>query len=157
MKIVRAMKKVSRLQGEIKELKHRIQRSLSVLDENDYSVGYKEVTETLNERRQELMRLKIAIMHTNVKNGMFRVVLELGEMKAHIVYLREFNIRDGLVMNEGYGSSDKTKYKSQISEAQKNAMLQETQQRINDLTDSLDDFNAKTDIEETGVTVRPFP
>jgi len=157
MRIVRAMKKVKRLQGEIRELKHRIQRGLYALEENEFSANYEELNTLLHTRREELMRLKIGVMHANVKHGMFKVVLELGELKAHMVYLREFSIKDGIVLNDGYGNSEKIKYKSQVSEKVKNNAIQECQQRINDLTDTLDEFNAKTDIEEVGVTVRQFP
>ena len=157
MKIVRAMKKVSRLQGEIKEIKHRIQRTVYVLDENEFEADHKVLSEVLHARKCELIQLKSAIMHTNVKNDMFKVILELGELKGHIAFLREIPIKDGLVLADTYGSSDKIRFKSQLSTSAKELAIRKCQERINDLTDTLDDFNAKTDIEEKSVTVLPFP
>lgn len=153
MKIVRAMKQVSRLQGEIKQIKSRIENCLSTVDENTFPEYYTELSETLTERTKKLIELKTRIMATNVKHNMFSVILNLGELKSRMDFLRELDPKTGVEKDRWSGES-KVKYKAQISIAEKNKLVEGCQTAINALTDQLDDFNAKTDIEEMDVAVR---
>lgn len=153
MKIVRAMKQISRLQGEIKEFKKRISNCLSTLEENDFDEYYKELSSKLNEKIKKLIELKSRIMHTNIKYKKFTTILNLGELKSYIDFLRELDPQQG-VQQRAY--EDSTKFKSQITISEKNKLIENYQKMINDLTDELDDFNAKTDLEELEVTVRHF-
>jgi hypothetical protein len=75
---------------------------------------------------------------------MFKKILELGELKSHIDFIRELEPQAG-VAEARYGETPQKRI-SQWTVADKNKAVQQTQQRINDLTDELDDFNAKTDI-----------
>lgn len=153
MKIVRAMKQVSRLQGEIRELKKRVSGCLSTMEENDFDEGYEELTENLSARTKKLIELKARIMHTNVKHGMFSVILNLGELKSRMDFLRELDPKTG-VENDRWSGEGKVKYKAQMSVAERNKLVEGCQTAINALTDQLDDFNASTDIEELDVAVR---
>ena len=146
MKIVRAMKQVKRLQGEIKELRKRASSCLSTLDGNEFPEKFEDVLKELDEKRTKLRALKSAVMKANIQGGMFEKILEMGELKSHIDFLRELNPKYGLD-EDRYGSEPR-KYVSQWTAAAKNTSVQKTQQRINDLTDELDDFNAKTDIAQ---------
>ena len=93
-------------------------------------------------------------MQTNVKYNMFRIILNLGELKSYIDYVRELSPKHGMI-KEGYGyDKEMTKFKSQITVADRNRTVDECQNLINKLTDELDDFNAKTDLEEMDVVVQ---
>jgi len=148
MKIVRAMKKVSRLQGEIRDLKERINSSVSTLEENDYDESFEDLNKILVERVCELIQLKDRIMRTNIKHRMFKEVLKLGEAKSSIAFIKSLDVRQGAQSGRGYLSSDKEVYKSQVSKAQRNAFIDELQKEINEITDKLDEFNAATDLVE---------
>ena len=144
MKIVKAMKKIARLKGEIKELKHRIQGCISTLIENDYEENILELSKQLDNKVQELINLKVGIMEANVKGNMFRTVVGLGEFKSQMDFLKELTPKKGV--QENRYSDNKTEYKSQISISEKNNLIETCQNQINNLTDILDEFNAKTDV-----------
>lgn len=149
MKIARAMKERARLQGEIKEIKKRLSSCLSTVAENEFSESFKDLMKLLHTKTEALMKLKIGIMYANTDGGMFSVILKMGELKSHIDFLRELEPRSG-VQDGRYGyDSGKTAYKSQLTIAQRNAMIAECQAEINRLTDMLDEFNAKTSIAGT--------
>ena len=144
MKIVRAMKQVKRLQGEVKELQKRVSHCLNTIEGNEFPEKFDDLMKELTEKKGKLSALKNGVMAANIQGNMFKKILELGELKSHIDFIRELEPRTGL--EEARFGDSQSKYKSQWSIAQKNAAVQKTQQKINDLTDELDEFNAKTDI-----------
>lgn len=154
MKIVRAMKQIARLQGEIKEIKKRTSTCLSTLADNDFDENYKQLNETLSEKTKKLIELKARVMQTNVKHNMFSVILNLGELKSRMDFVRELNPQEGYRNDRYMMTESKIKYKAQMSVAEKNKLVEGCQTAINALTDQLDDFNAKTDLEELEVAVR---
>lgn len=152
MKIVRAMKKVARLQGEIKELKKRITSCLSTIEENEFDEDYTELIELLNQKIKHLITLKARIMKTNTSHDMFSVILNLGELKSYIDFTREMNPKYGVIKDRF--EDENATYKSQIKIIDKNKAVEKCQDLINKLTDELDDFNARTDLKELDVTVQ---
>ena len=155
MKIVRAMKEISRIKGEIKDLKNRMERCLNALDGNDYTEDFQELWDKYNERTTKLIQLKNAVMESNVKTGTFNLVLKLGELKSYMDFLKELKVKDGLNI-ERYGDTV-NKFHSQISEKSKRKTIEFVQKEINALTDKLDDINATTDIGDVDVSVQPMP
>ena len=156
MKIVKAMKQVSRLQGEIKELKKRMSACLSTLEDNDFLEGFDSLKETYYEKVNELMSLKTKIMMVNIRGGKFQTILAMGEMKSYIEFLKELDPKEGVQESRYSLGSNNSKYKSQLTISSKNSMIEECQQLINDYTDELDEFNAITEIEEGEVIVKRF-
>jgi cell fate (sporulation/competence/biofilm development) regulator YmcA (YheA/YmcA/DUF963 family) len=144
MKIVRAMKQIKRLQGEVKELQKRASHCLNTIEGNEFSEKFEDVIKELAEKKTRLAVLKNGVMVANIQGGMFKKILELGELKSHIDFIRELEPQAG-VAEARYGETPQKRI-SQWTVADKNKAVQQTQQRINDLTDELDDFNAKTDI-----------
>lgn len=155
MKIVRAMKKWKRLLGEINDVKSRTNEAVRTLEENEYLEELPVLKEMLSTKITQLVKLKTRIMHTNVKHGMYQVILELGELKSHIEYLRGLSVQSGAEMR-GYSDS-KLVYKSQLTPAEKRKMIEICQGKINELTDKLDEFNYSMDVEEMSVVVQPLP
>jgi len=152
MKIVRAMKVIGRLKGEIKVLKKRIEGSLNtVADNEDFDESFPELSHKLDEKIKKMTTLKTKVMYANIKHGMFQKIVNIGELKSHIDFLRELEPRTGIQISRF--DSEKIEYKSQITMAQRNNLIEQTQDLINKFTDELDEFNAKTDIEEMDVTV----
>jgi hypothetical protein len=144
MKIVKAMKRIARIKGEIKELKKRISTCLSTISENEFEEDFTSLNVMLTNKVNEVILLKAAVMKANVTGNKFRTVLELGELKSKMDFLKELDPKIGIHQNRY--SESKTAYKSQITVTQRNQMLEECQTQINNLTDDLDEFNAKTDI-----------
>ena len=56
MKIVRGMKKISRLQGEVSDLKNRISKCLNEIEENEFIENFKELQSS--RRKCKLWNLK---------------------------------------------------------------------------------------------------
>jgi hypothetical protein len=146
MKIVKAMKKIARLKGEIKEIKHRISRSLSTIKGNEFEDDFNTLMKLLEEKINEMMRLKLGVMKANIAGDMFKRILELGESKSKIDFLKELDPKIGIQQTDYSG--EKTEYLSQISSISKNTLIKDCQDSINKLTDELDEFNAVTNIVE---------
>jgi len=146
MKLSRALKKVSRLQGEINELKGRLASCVSALEENEFESDFKLLSKQISDKQKGLIDLRAQIMATNVKHNMFRHILQLSQLKQDIDLLRKLNIKTGIELSMGYGESTKNKYKSQVQPSQRTEMVAKLQEEIETLTDALDDFNATTDI-----------
>ncbi len=152
MKIVRAQKLIARLKGEIQVLKKRISSSLNtVADNENFDEDYTELEGQLNGKIKKMITLKTKVMNANVNSGMFQKVVNVGELKSYIEYLRELEPKIGTIVSRY--DSEKTDYKSQMSIKQRNDLVEKAQNLINKFTDELDEFNAKTDIEEMDVTV----
>jgi hypothetical protein len=155
MKIVRAMKEISRIKGEIKDLKHRMDRCINTVEGNEFPEDFQELWAAYHNRSVKLIQLKNAVMESNIKNGMFNHILRLGELKHYMEFLKELNIRAG-INPDRFGDSSTT-YISQLTVKAKMATIEKVQKEINDITDKLDDFNARMDIGEVDVTVQPLP
>lgn len=145
MKIVKAMKKIARLKGEIRELKKRMDSCLNTLTENDFDENYMALEQELHSKIEMLIELKTKIMHTNVSNNMFSVIVNLGELKSYLEFLKELQPKVGKQNTSRY-SDEYDLYKSQLAIQKKNEMIKLCQDNINKLTDELDDFNAVTDL-----------
>jgi hypothetical protein len=147
MKIAAAQKKISRLKGEMKEIKKRISSCLNAIAENEFPEDLDTLMKLLVSKTAEMMRLKSGVIYANVKGDMFTNVLQLGELKSKIEFLRELEPKTGLQEGHSYVSDKLTKYKSQLTVQLKNQMVQDCQNKINTLTDKLDAFNLHTEIE----------
>ena len=144
MKLVRAMKQVSRLQGEIKDLKHRASSCVSAVESNDYDEDFKILITELNDKTAKVIELKTRIMEANIHADMFKEILWIGELKKGLDFLREINIKVGLA-SDRYGDNSQV-YKSQMTKAEKVLEIKSHQDEINKRIDALDEFNAKTDV-----------
>lgn len=146
MKIVRAMKERSRLEGEIKELKHRIQNCISTVEGNEFIENFDELFESLNKCVSRLSWLKNAILTANINHDIYKHITQLGELKHYLVFLKELNPKQG--KHERSYTENMETYISQITVLERNEAIQATQKEINRVTDILDKFNAETDIGE---------
>jgi hypothetical protein len=150
MKIVKAMKKVARLKGEIRELKKRMESCLNTLSENDFDENFSYLEQELNIKIGLLIELKTKIMCTNVNNNMFSVIVNLGELKSYMEFLKELHPKIGKQSTSRF-SDESDVYKSQINIQMRNERIQSCQDEINNLTDKLDEFNAVTNIADLDV------
>jgi uncharacterized coiled-coil protein SlyX len=144
MKIVRAMKHISRIKGEIKELQKRVSKCLNTIEGNEFSENFSELMKEIEAKRQKLINLKNGVMKANIQGGMFEKILQFCELKSYMDFVRELEPQKGIA--ESHFRSESTSYISQWSVAEKNKEVERVQAEINRLTDELDDFNAKTDI-----------
>ena len=146
MKIVKAQKKIAHLKGEIKELRERAKNCVCTLKGNSpYLAGdFSAIMAVIFKKVEELISLKTRIIKINVEKGVFEKIATLGELRSQVVFLRELDIKEGIVAKDYQENS--REYVSQLSEAQKNEMIEETQKKIETLMEELDDFNAEHSI-----------
>jgi DNA repair ATPase RecN len=145
MKIAKAMKTISRLKGEISQLYSRIEKSMSTIESNaNFDESYSELVNAVNTATAQLVDLKNRVQIANINGGMFAKILELGELKNTLKFYTQLDIKSGVITQRF--SEDTKCFKSQISVATKNGIIEHLQKEINDITDQLDEFNAVTEI-----------
>lgn len=144
MKLVRAMKQVARLQGEIKDLQHRASSCLSTSEENQFDELFDPVMQEITIKTDKVVTLKTRIMKANINADIFKEILVIGELKKHMAFLRELDVQTGMSTNR-YGENPQA-YKSQMTKAEKIEKVKVCQAEINIKIDALDEFNAKTDV-----------
>jgi len=146
MNITKAMKKISRLKGEIAETKDLIKSNISVMEPNEFAFNFGELYKKLTEQTHALIELKVKIMEANIKNGVFEKILNLGELKAMKAFVGELPIQEGFQDRSFFGRSDETpkKYKTQLTNVERKAIVDALKATIETTLDELDEFNATT-------------
>lgn len=147
MSIVKAQKKIHLIKGEISELTDRIEESISTNVKNEYKEDYSELIAELTSKKQFLVTLKNAVMQKNIECNMFNKILELGENKAWLQFYKGLNIREGEVQSPRWSDDGSSTYKSQLTESERQDEIKKLKVVIEDLTDTLDEFNASHFIE----------
>jgi len=144
MKVSKAMKQIARIKGQLSIIDNRMHDCISTISPNDFKEDFNNLQSIRTKLINDLNNLKVLVMQTNIKHDMFKTILELGELKSQLELYKSFTIKSG-IFTSGY-SETQTEYKSQISEADRNKIIDELQNKINDLTDKLDEFNASTNL-----------
>ena len=143
--IAKAMKQVARTKGQIANLTHRMLKCVNTIDSNNFIENYEELATERETQVAVLCELKDKIMKANIKHNMFGTILILSECKNEIDFLRSLEIKQGVV-NSRYNETTNT-YKTQMSIDTRNKKIDALQERINDITDELDAFNATTTLK----------
>ena len=146
MKISRAIKRRKRLEGQIAKLRNRISNNISELEENMYEENYGDLTNQLDEKIKELLDLKEGIMEKNVYGKKYRVILEIAELKGSIEHLKGLPIRSGMVVAGRYSDDADRKWKTQLTNLNRNKAIDDLEDIIVTLTEELDDFNGTTEV-----------
>ena len=155
MKIVRAQKEISRLNGEVKDIKHRLQGCLSTVEGNEFTESFGDLFQLYQERLSRVSGIKDAVHKANVSHDMHKYIVMLGELKQHLAFVKELDPKSGK-HERGYRENLEM-YVSQITIQSKVDAVTQIQQEINRITDLLDEFNASTDIGEVEGIVLNLP
>ena len=142
--LAKALKFKSRIINEINDLEKTIKSNNSTVvgSNNDFDV--KDLYEELNSQRELLRSLKIEIQKANM--GMFDKMIKIGELKAHITFLKSINTESGKVPLSRY-SQEIVEKEAVFSALDIKNKIKEAQNNINDLQDEIDDYNATTYIQ----------
>lgn len=147
MKLAKVSKKINVLKGDIGDLQNRIDRAMRTLEGNAYPEDLTPLASRLDEKVKRLVALKTARMKANVDNGMYEVILQLGEAKSQLRWLDQLDVSSGITPASRYDDTKTTLYISQMTVAEKQAKMDYLREKIEDMVDKLDDFNAGTTIE----------
>lgn len=146
MKLAKALKEKNRLVGDIKRLQAILQRENSRLSTSTSKVDLAEVVQSLADQTEKLIKLKSAIFAANV--GIYKKILRMGELKAHIAFLASLDTRDGEFFGNPYGSGTslpetrKAYYKTEDIDG----VTLDFQNKIAQLQDEIDEYNGITDV-----------
>lgn len=136
----KALKNKNKLVKDIKELQSIVVKHNSVTDEKSRDFDLNTISKELNSKVSELIVLKTKIVEAN--SGIYSKIVELGEMKSHITFLKSINTDHGLTDGR-YGSNPIEKF-AYYKESGIRTKIQTVQGKIEGLQDSIDEYNFET-------------
>jgi len=143
--LAKALKLKNKKVSVINKLKERIMENNSYNSKNVPSYNSSRLLEEYNKEVESLVNLKVAINTANVK--ITGSILQLSEIKTKIIMLRSLNTKEG-EQTYGYGSNRTTDVlTATITEIQADKMVEELELQLETIQDSIDYFNATTEIE----------
>jgi hypothetical protein len=146
MKLAKALKEKNRLVGDIKRLQAILQRENSRPSTSTSKFDLAEVVQSLADQTENLIKLKAAIFAANA--GIYKKILRMGELKAHIAFLATLDTRDGEFLVNNYGSGTtltetrKAYYRAEVIDG----VTVDFQKEIAQLQDEIDEYNGITDV-----------
>jgi hypothetical protein len=146
VKLSKALKLKNKLAGEIAQAQRLIAEANVVegsnLPPHDVTKLYADLI--LRQTSLAALKGKIAVANGPISGKIF----ELAELKARIAFLRGLPTKDGAFFAEGsYRAEPKlVEYRATIKAAQVELDVKEISDKIEEIQDALDEFNATTEI-----------
>ena len=145
MKIHKALKVKNRLTGELNKLKEVVNRENSRRNDNASKIDCSKVMSELLEVSNKLNRIKTAIAEANV--GIYGSIDLMGELKNLISFYTCLDTREGEEVAYLGGDQQTTfRYTAFLNKEEVELRIRALQNRINELQDKIDDYNAITDV-----------
>ena len=146
MNIAQALKVKNRLAGQIADLQNKVTGSNRFTNEAPKQHDVPALAKKLDESRAELIQLKAKIQLAN--KGITFELVEIAEVKAHLAHLTKLRgtaYAGEIKSLDAYTKAEKVT-DSQVRLAEVEAQMETAQNRINDLQDRIDAYNATTQI-----------
>lgn len=140
IKLHTALKLKNRFAGEINRLQQVIQRENARRSDNASKIDVGVVDATLKETRLKLRNLKGAIAAANVP--IYPLLAELEETKAAIAFYQGLPNREGTEVVYTHTGNLEYTWASYLNREKIDALVIELQERVNNLQDEIDTFNA---------------
>lgn len=137
-----ALKKKNKLVAELKALYAIIENQNSLEESAPRHYIIKDVLAEINTKINELVELKTKIHIANTPK--YSEIFLISELKGFIKQLKAMPVAEGKVSGH-YGQQSETKT-VELNVVDKNKLVDELQETIEKLQDSLDVFNVKTNI-----------
>ena len=141
--LARAFKERARLNQKIIETLNLIKEENSIIEGGIRSFDIRKKYQEFHVLSDKLISLKQAISRANA--GIDEKLVELAEVKNLLARVKDIPTREGKQV-KGFSSDDGV-YTSEIKKVEITEEMETLQQRINDLQDEIDEFNARTRIE----------
>ena len=149
MNIAKALKVKNRLAGEVTRLQELFRRENSRRSDNLSTVDVGQVEKDLLSTVGNLIRLKAALCTASAPIG--NKLAELAESKTLLTFYLALPTREG--EEQAFAGPTRDVIKFQWTAFHNRAAVDkagvELQQKINDLQDEIDDYNARTKVEYT--------
>ncbi len=141
MTLAKALKQKNRLAQKISGLQSEIQRENSARSDDPRKINVEELMGQLEKVKEDLIKLKIVIFVASTP--MRESILRLGELKAHIAFLRSMGTREGKVNDY---SDAEIEYTVVFDKVYVKTEIEKSEAEIDDTQDELDTFNHKTEV-----------
>ena len=145
MKISKALKLKNKMVAEYTDLLNKMVSSNSSDKSVKKNYNSKDLYTQVVAAQQEIVRLKTAIHKASspVRSKIF----EIGEVKNLLSYFNRMSTVEGIVKNRGYSAATEDEFVVDFNEVEKVALVKDLQERIENLQEELDSFNATTEVE----------
>lgn len=146
MNIAKALKVKNRLAGEVSRLQDIFRRENSRRNDNISTIDRPKAYEAVLEAFEKLVKLKGAINEATAKIA--PKLAELSEYKLFLSYISSVPTREGPEIEQCYGSTPiQYEWNSYLNRAEIDKKVEHYQNKINELQDEIDEYNAKTKIK----------
>ncbi|MCF6240521.1 MAG: DIP1984 family protein [Bacteroidales bacterium] len=142
MKVYQALKEKKKLVAAINQLSELIKSNNSIQIENEFEFNVNELLQERKEKVSELLHLKMRLHKTAMQVQI--LIFELSELKQELKMYREIDTQQGVV-NPNYSDLQITK-KVQLSKADVLKLIENTNRRIDELQNKIDEFNYTHDL-----------
>jgi len=146
MKLKKALKKKNLLIGQINTEYHRLSRynTVDIMNEHNRPYNPVETLENIKRLTDDLVDLKTKIQKTN--KPVHHKVFRLSELKNMVEKLKELSCENGKI-EETYREREKYVV-SEISVPERDRILDDLYEEIDQIQDELDQWNQVTDLVE---------
>jgi hypothetical protein len=147
MRLSQALKRKNRLAGELARLQAVLQRENSRREGSSSTVDRETVFNQIAEVRQRLVELKAGITQANL--DIYPKIAEMAELKSYIAFLSALDTKHGVhaeVVSHYQTEPRNVRYDAYLTREKVDALVVETQQRIEKLQDEIDEHNASRSI-----------
>lgn len=145
MKLHKALKVKNRIVGSINSLREIARRENSRRDDSQSTVDMGATLSALAAESSKLVRLKTAIALATAPISGFLV--ELAEAKDNINFFTTLPTRKGPeLVSVGRDTVKEYQWKAHVCREDLDSILTICRDRVSELQDKIDDFNAKTDV-----------
>lgn len=148
MNLAQALKLKNRLAGELVKQQQILQRENARRSDSVSKVDRERTWNNIRELSARLGELKGKITQANI--GIYPSLERMAELKSRIAYLNSLPKREGEEVTFVGRDQEEKKYhwNSFINQESCDAMVAELQEKINELQDKVDEYNATTQIAE---------
>lgn len=147
MNIAKALKVKNRLVGEIARLKEIIKRENSRREDNVSKVDVNAISQELVKNQEKLIYLKAALGQATAPIS--RELAALAECKSDINHWNSLPTREGTELINIGGNKDaiRLEWKATFNREVVDTEVKKLQNRINELQDYVDNFNAQSKVD----------
>jgi hypothetical protein len=147
MRLSQALKRKNRLAGELARLQAVLQRENSRREGSSSTVDREAVFNQIAEVRRRLIELKTGITQANL--DIYPKIAEMAELKSFIAFLSALDTKHGVhaeVVGHYQTEPRDVRYDAYLTREKVDALVVETQRRIEKLQDEIDVHNASRSI-----------
>lgn len=147
MSLKRALRLKNKMVETVNNLKTKITTFNRVTKANQFRDDVQRLFNELMAARDNLIQIKtaIAIASSTIRN----FIVEMGELRDHLTFLRSINTDDSSVEEHPYRlePAKEIQYKVALTYGYIENAIKATQTRIDEIQDKIDEYNATTMIE----------